>query len=252
MAWVFLAAMPGAIITVLFFFDHEISSIICTAGRYGVRKPGGFAWDVLLGANTALCGVFGVPPANGLLPQAPLHSEALLHHDAAGRLGDEPTATGTYEQRYSPLMQAALILVFVAPPLQRLLGLAQTSVLAGIFLFMGYQSLCVNPILGRVARLLTPPSDLGELPAGATWLGVHAYTLVQIALTAAVFTMTLTVAAPAFPLVIVTLVPVRLTLMSRIWSRDTLRVVDGWACRPGKPEDQAPWPATRPSDEKGE
>ena len=25
--------------------------------------------------------------------------------------------------------------------------------------------------------------------------------------------------------------------MNRIWSRETLRYVDGWACRPGKPED---------------
>jgi len=78
--WIFLAVIPGAIITVLFYFDHEISSIICTIPRYGTKKPGGFAWDiVLLGTTTAVCGILGIPPANGLLPQAPLHSESLLH-----------------------------------------------------------------------------------------------------------------------------------------------------------------------------
>lgn len=261
--WVFLSIIPGAIITVLFFFDHEISSIICTVRRYGVRKPGGFAWDVvLLGITTILCGVLGIPPANGLLPQAPLHSESLLHYAMErpgdhGRASPEPVPR-TYEQRYSHLMQAALILIFVSPPLQRLLGLAQTSVLAGLFLFMGYQSLSVNPILGRVARVLTPPSELEELPDGATWLGVHAYTVTQLVLTGVVFAITLTVAAPAFPLVIVALVPVRLTLMNRLWSLDTLRFVDAWACRPGKPEDRldspdTPLTSTVPLDEeKGE
>lgn len=257
--WVFLSMIPGAIVTVLFYFDHEISSIICTAPRYGTKKPGGFAWDVfLLGTTTIICGILGIPPANGLLPQAPLHSESLLHYvreddatpeaDGQGKGAEDCDApppaqprfvARTYEQRYSALIQASLILVFVSPPFQRLLGLTQTSVLAGLFLFMGYQSLSVNPMLARVAQLLTPRSELPELPPGATWLGVHAYTLTQVATTGVVFGVTLTVAAPAFPLVIIALVPVRLTVMNRIWSRETLILVDGWACRDGKPEDDS-------------
>ncbi|RDA84896.1 hypothetical protein CP532_0467 [Ophiocordyceps camponoti-leonardi (nom. inval.)] len=253
-SWIFLSIIPAAIVTVLFFFDHEISSIICTSSRYGVRKPGGFAWDVaLLGLTTLLCGLLGLPPANGLLPQAPLHSESLLYRpDGSGDDDDDDQGQQrrrTYEQRYSALIQASLILAFISPPLQRLLGLTQTSVLAGLFMFMGYQSLAVNPILYRVAHLLTPPSDLPALPRAVSWLAVHGFTLTQITLTAAVFAMTLTVAAPAFPLVIVALVPVRLTLMGRIWSRETLRFVDGWACRPGKPEDQRA-PPQRPQDEE--
>lgn len=245
--WVFLTMIPGAIVTVLFYFDHEISSIICTVDRYGVRKPGGFAWDVfLLGTTTIMCGILGIPPANGLLPQAPLHSESLLYyvdkHSGSGQDGprqqDRQQVPRTYEQRYSHLIQAAMILVFVCPPLQKLLGLTQTSVLAGLFLFMGYQSLSVNPILTRVGHLLTGTSELTQLPHGATWRGVHAFTISQIILTGIVFGITLTVAAPAFPLVIIALVPARLTLMSRMWSKETLRLVDGWACRAGKPEDE--------------
>ena len=64
--WVFAALVPGLIITTLFFFDHEVSSIICTEERYGTKKPGGFAWDiVILGTTTGLCGILGIPPANG-------------------------------------------------------------------------------------------------------------------------------------------------------------------------------------------
>lgn len=250
--WVFLSMIPGAIVTVLFYFDHEISSIICTVERYGVKKPGGFAWDVfLLGTTTIMCGILGIPPANGLLPQAPLHSESLLHYvpdedersqmETAGedRTREPRMVPRTYEQRYSHFIQAAGILLFISPPFQRLLGLTQTSVLAGLFLFMGYQSLSVNPILKRVAQLLTPLSELPSLPPGVTWKGVHGYTITQIVLTGIVFGVTLTVAAPAFPLIIIALVPIRLTLMRKVWARETLRMVDGWACREGKPEDDA-------------
>ncbi|KAH7265067.1 uncharacterized protein BKA55DRAFT_502165 [Fusarium redolens] len=243
--WVFLSMIPGAIVTVLFYFDHEISSIICTVERYGTKKPGGYAWDVaLLGTTTILCGILGIPPANGLLPQAPLHSESLMHYVIESPPAEEweqpdsprPVAR-TYEQRYSHFIQASLILIFVSPPLQKLLGLTQTSVLAGLFLFMGYQSLSVNPILERVVNLLTPPSDLPPLPDNVSWFGIHMYTITQIIMTGIVFGVTLTVAAPAFPLIIIALVPVRLSLMNRVWSRETLRLVDGWACREGKPED---------------
>ena len=155
--WVFAAIIPGFIITVLFFFDHEVSSIICTIDRYGTKKPGGFAWDiVLLGTTTALCGILGIPPANGLLPQAPLHSESLLHAEeetiAVSATSEEKAEQKTeikvvrrvYEQRWSAFLHAGAILAFVSPPLQLVLGLTPTSVLAGLFLFMGEQSLAVK------------------------------------------------------------------------------------------------------------
>ncbi len=245
--WIFLSIVPGAIITILFYFDHDISSIICTLKRYGVRKPGGYAWDIaLLGTTTALCGILGIPPANGLLPQAPLHSESLRHwveEEAPPdpRRVDEPPRTHlvprVHEQRYSSFLHAAMILLFVSPPFQRLLGLTPTSVLAGLFMFMGYQSLSVNPVLTLVFNMLTPPSELPELPPRVTWAAVHAYTLTQIILTGIIFYVTLTVAAPAFPVIIIILVPEKLLLMNKVWNRETLMWVDGWACREGNPED---------------
>lgn len=151
--WIFAAIIPGFIITVLFFFDHEVSSIICTIDRYGTKKPGGFAWDiVLLGTTTAMCGMLGVPPANGLLPQAPLHSESLMHtekQEVRSVVNEEEKievkeVRRVYEQRWSTFLHAGAILAFISPPLQHVLGLTPTSVLAGLFLFMGEQSLSVK------------------------------------------------------------------------------------------------------------
>lgn len=151
--WIFAAIIPGIIITMLFFFDHEISSIICTVDRYGTRKPGGFAWDiVLLGTTTAMCGILGIPPANGLLPQAPLHSESLLHveheqfiveEDGEEKLGKREVKR-VYEQRWSAFLHGCGILAFTSPPFMKVLGLTPTSVLAGLFLFMGQQSLSIK------------------------------------------------------------------------------------------------------------
>jgi hypothetical protein len=253
-SWIFISLIPGAIITVLFFFDHEISSIRCTAERYGTKKPGGFAWDIaLLGTTTAICGILGIPPANGLLPQAPLHSESLIHvveeeTITTNLLGERAVEfkprNRVYEQRWSSFLQASLILLFLSPPFQHVLGLTPTSVLAGLFMFMGEQSLAVNPILYRFAYLLTPPSELPPLPKGRNgakgpqnYFGIHTFTIVQIVLTGLIFYVTLTPAAPAFPVIIIALVPVRLLLMKRWWNRETLRYVDKWASKEGTPED---------------
>lgn len=214
--WIFGAIIPGAIITVLFFFDQEVSS----TDRYGTRKPGDFAWDVvLLGLTTSLCGVPGVPPANGLLPQAPLHSESLVHSEPKERTfhvdGKEKTESRVvrqvYEQRWSAFLHAGGILIFASPPFMHVLGLTPTSVLAGLFLFMGEQSLSVNPILFRVFYLLASPSELPTLPSSIatanrprwkSYAPIHGYMMVQVVVTIIIFVATLTKAAPAFPVMI--------------------------------------------------
>ncbi|CUS09415.1 unnamed protein product [Tuber aestivum] len=234
-SWIFAAILPGLIITTLFFFDVEVSTICATLSRYNIKKPGGYAWDVaLLGTTTALCGILGIPPANGLLPQAPLHSESLLHSEGVEVNGEIKTIRTVYEQRWSHLLHAIGIMLFVSPPFMHVLGLTPTSVLAGLFLYMGEQSLSVNPILFRFFHMLTPSGELPQLPDGMKgYGGIHMYTLLQIVITAGIFAITFTPGAPVFPVIIVLLVPIRLNLMNRWWNRETLNHVDSWACKEG-------------------
>ena len=85
---------------------------------------------------------------------------------------------------------------------------------------------------------MTPVSDLPPLPEHVkSYWPVHAYTALQIVVTVVIFIVTLTKGAPAFPVIIIALVPVRLLLINRIWNKKTLRFVDEWACREGAPED---------------
>jgi hypothetical protein len=235
----------GAVINVLSYFDHEIGSIICTVDRYGIYRSlagsHGMSLCLVQQQPSVVSWAFHLPTAACL--KHLLHSGSLIIYRGSPhwptpipRSSIQPTLPNLshvyteYEQRYSHFIQAGLIMIFVAPPLQWLfsLTLSPTSVLAGIFMFMAYQSLTVNPIPQRIAYLVTPIDDMPDLPSGASWSGVHAYTLSQIVLTGIVFgVVTLPVAAPAFPIIIIILVPVRLKVMNKIWTRKTLTGVDG-------------------------
>ena len=95
-----------------------------------------------------------------------------------------------------------------------------------------------SPILYRTFNILTPPSELPTLPDPTkSYVGIHIYTVTQIVVTVIIFIVTVTKAAPVFPVIIIALVPIRLLLMNRVWHRETLRYVDAWACRDGTPED---------------
>jgi len=126
-------------------------------------------------------------------------------------------ANRVYEQRWSLFLQAGGILIFVSPPFQHVLGLTPTSVPAGLFMYMGEQSLAVNPILYRFFYILTSPSELSPLPKGIkSYWGIHMYTLLQIFMTGVIFYVTLTQSAPAFPVIIIALIPARLLTMNKL------------------------------------
>jgi len=76
---VLLALGPALAISVLFFFDHTVSSQLAQTGDdIRVARSDAYAWDLLiLGGLTVMCGLLGLPPVNGVIPQAPMHARAL-------------------------------------------------------------------------------------------------------------------------------------------------------------------------------
>ena len=68
--WAFVGAPLGFLITLLFYFDHNVSSVMAQARQFPVKKPAGFHWDFfLLGITTLVSGFLGLPAPNGLVPQ---------------------------------------------------------------------------------------------------------------------------------------------------------------------------------------
>ena len=72
-----IAIVPALIITVLFYFDHNVSAQLAQVDEFHLKKPHAYHWDFfLLGIMTAICGVCGILPVNGVIPQAPMHTKA--------------------------------------------------------------------------------------------------------------------------------------------------------------------------------
>ncbi|KAG8682832.1 hypothetical protein FRC11_014335, partial [Ceratobasidium sp. 423] len=160
--WVGIAFPFGFVLFILFYFDHNVSSLIAQGSEFPLRKPPGFHWDFFwLGISTFIAGLLGIPAPNGLIPQAPMHTESLIimgvrrkddveksedfklhgvqnyepHHsrDAAETstlVEEHPVAV--VEQRVSNLAQGAFCLVLMTGPFQHVLGLVPRGVLAGL------------------------------------------------------------------------------------------------------------------------
>ncbi|KAI3892857.1 hypothetical protein MKX03_010454 [Papaver bracteatum] len=72
------AFVPATMIAVLYYFDHSVASQLAQQSEFNLRKPSSFHYDLLLlGFLTLLCGLLGIPPSNGVIPQSPMHTKSL-------------------------------------------------------------------------------------------------------------------------------------------------------------------------------
>ncbi|XP_068661629.1 probable boron transporter 2 isoform X2 [Aristolochia californica] len=72
------AFIPATMIAVLYYFDHSIASQLAQQKEFNLRKPPSFHYDLLLlGFMVIVCGLIGIPPANGVIPQSPMHTKSL-------------------------------------------------------------------------------------------------------------------------------------------------------------------------------
>jgi len=229
------AAGPGAVLTALLYFDHQISAMLSQEPRFGLRKPPSYDLDFLiLGASLLLTATLGLPPVYGLLPQAPLHVEALARQPHAGG-GGASGAASVVETRWSALLQSALLLALLAPGPLALLAALPQGVLAGMLVFLGLAGLAGNGVVRRVGALLLAR---GPRPAAAATEGAGlpsaapsrraelTLAALQVVLVAATFAITRSAAALAFPLAILLLVPLRRFALPRLFGRELIDALD--------------------------
>ncbi|XP_023002256.1 probable boron transporter 6 isoform X1 [Cucurbita maxima] len=78
MIYILAAALPALMIAGLYFFDHSVASQMAQQKEFNLQKPSAYHYDVfLLGIMTLICGLLGLPPSNGVLPQSPMHTKSL-------------------------------------------------------------------------------------------------------------------------------------------------------------------------------
>jgi len=240
---VFLAIPFAVILTILFWFDHNVSSLIAQGTEFPLRKPAGFHWDLfLLGLTTGVAGLLGLPFPNGLIPQAPFHTQSLCVTRTVSDADDEANKGHTkrvvdhvVEQRVSNLAQGLLTLGTMTGPLLIVIHLIPQAVLAGLFFVMGIQALEANGITLKILFLLrdkhlTPSSDpLTHIKR--RWV-IWAFVGLELVGFGATFAITQTIAAIGFPVFIFLYIPLRTFLMPRFLTNEELGMLDAPTASP--------------------
>jgi len=229
---VFAAIIPGFILTVLFFFDHNVSSLLCQAPEFGLKKGSAYHWDFfVVGVQILLTGLIGIPPVNGLIPQAPLHTDSLCEKrfrtDAHGKKVEIVVAC--HEQRVSGFSQATLIGLTLS--YVRGIGYLPIATLDGLFLYMGIASFGGNTFFQRIVLFITDRDRrdarsldfLDTVPLKI----IHRYTLLQVAILMLIFGVTLAPYIDAlFPVCIAILVPLRTYKLSKWFGAENVDALD--------------------------
>ncbi|KAI8108658.1 hypothetical protein M9435_005075 [Picochlorum sp. BPE23] len=259
------AVIPAIIITVLFFFDHNVSSQLAQQPEFNLKKPSTYHYDMmLLALMTLLCGLLGIPPVNGVIPQSPMHTKSLAlvesgqrkrqrEHASAngireGSKGVNGTSTeistpphdgGAYiplrvaEQRGSGLAQALAIgaCLGLTPAIRWL----PTAVLWGYFAFMACESLPGSQLWERILLLLTDPKRrymaLEEQHVAfletVPFKVIAAFTALQTVIVLGIYGITWAgVAGVLFPIPIMLLVPFRQYIMPKMFNAVYLEELD--------------------------
>lgn len=196
---IFIALPFGIILTVLFYFDHNVSSLMAQRHQYKLKKPATFHYDfLLLGITTGVAGVLGIPAPNGLIPQAPLHTESLLVRDINGDV------VRCVEQRFTNTVQGLMMIGTMTRPLLVCLGQIPQAVLSGLFFIMGINGLMGNAILKRILWLFTEKrlKDSTSLLQKVKTKWLILFLCFSLAGFTGEFAITNTIAAILFPIVL--------------------------------------------------
>jgi hypothetical protein len=236
---VFAAIFPGLIITILFFFDHNVSSLIAQDRLFKLQKGSAYHWDFfMLGVGLILSGVLGLPPNNGLIPQAPLHVKSLMVevevevprrgevHTLQSQPQEKEKEFIVLEQRWTILFQSIGCGLLAIYPFAVALRLIPTAVLYGLFLFLGLASFEDNEFARRMYLLIMDRSLRPDPIPPLTHTRVAYFTLIQGTACAIIFGITFTPAEVVFPVLIALVVVLRLSILPRQFSHEELALLD--------------------------
>ncbi|KAA6408253.1 MAG: HCO3- transporter family [Lasallia pustulata] len=154
------------LVTLLFYYDHNVSSLTAQAKQFPLKKPAGFHCDFfLLGCTSFVAGIVGIPFPNGLVPQAPVHTDVLTDYredpkvvhtnqeDKPEVYEKETTPVRVVEQRLSHFLMGIAIIGTMTGPLLVVLSTMPRAVFSGVFFVVG-GSIEGNGITAKLLFLL--------------------------------------------------------------------------------------------------
>ncbi|EXJ71733.1 uncharacterized protein A1O5_05542 [Cladophialophora psammophila CBS 110553] len=240
--WIFVAVPFGFLMTLLFYYDHNVSSLTAQARNFPLTKPAGFHWDFfLLGCTCFVSGILNIPLPNGLVPQAPVHTDSVTYYEDTPYIietGDESepiiirketVAQKVAEQRVSHFVMCLALFGTMTGPILTVLSLVPRAIMSGVFFTVGMGSILTNPILThKLAFLLRDPTfqrpsdPLNSVPRRQIW---H-YLSWQFLGFSTTVAISQTIGAIAFPILIVALIPLRWEILPRFFTAQELEAMD--------------------------
>lgn len=232
--WMMVASgLPAILVFILIFMETQITTLIISKKERKLQKGSGFHLDLLLiVAMGGFCALFGLPWLAAATVRSVTHANALTVMSKAVAPGDKPKIQEVKEQRVTGLLVAALVgLSIVIGDLLRKIPLA---VLFGIFLYMGVTSLNGIQFYERLHLLLMPPKHHPDVPyvKKVRTMRMHLFTLLQLACLAVLWAVMSTAASLAFPFILILTVPLRMCLLSRIFTEQEMKCLDAAEAEP--------------------
>ncbi|XP_044535611.1 anion exchange protein 2 isoform X2 [Gracilinanus agilis] len=232
--WMMIASfLPAILVFILIFMETQITTLIISKKERMLKKGSGFHLDLLLiVAMGGLCALFGLPWLAAATVRSVTHANALTVMSKAVAPGDKPKIQEVKEQRVTGLLVAVLVgLSIVIGDLLRQIPLA---VLFGIFLYMGVTSLNGIQFYERLHLLLMPPKhhpDVTYVKKVRT-LRMHLFTALQLLCLALLWAVMSTAASLAFPFILILTVPLRMVLLTRIFTEREMKCLDANEAEP--------------------
>ncbi|CAF0914188.1 unnamed protein product [Adineta steineri] len=244
--YIFIAIPFALLVTALFYFDHNVSSLTAQAKHYPLRKPAGFHWDFfLLGWTTIIAGFLGLPYPNALVPQCAMHTDALGRWKIDECVENQvPTAIVTThksrrpvqqyilvkikEQRLTNTFQSILCLITMFGPFLTCYSLISRAVLAGVFIGIGWGSIEVNAITHRLLHLIRDPNHIkaNDPLIRLSRLKIFSYTTIMFIGFLSLFVISQTIAAIGFPVLVLLLIPFRILVLTKWFTPEELTILD--------------------------
>ena len=191
-----------------------------------------------MGCSCFGAGVLNIPLPNGLVPQAPVHTDSVTVYSttlsptplADGTRLNEPVvkATEVKEQRLSSFIMGLALLGTMTGPLLIVLHTIPRGLFGGVFFVVGYGGLEGSGITQKILYLLREPrfvpsnEPLRSVPKKK--IGQYlAWQALGISTTVAI---SQTLGAIGFPVLITALIPLRWMVLPRFFEAKELAVLD--------------------------
>uniref|UniRef100_A0A6G1RJL1 Anion exchange protein n=1 Tax=Hypotaenidia okinawae TaxID=2861861 RepID=A0A6G1RJL1_9GRUI len=232
--WMMVASgLPAVLVFILIFMETQITTLIISKKERMLQKGSGFHLDLLLiVAMGGFFALFGLPWLAAATVRSVTHANALTVMSKAVAPGDKPKIQEVKEQRVTGLLVAVLVGLSIV--IGALLQKIPLAVLFGIFLYMGVTSLNGIQFYERLQLLLMPPKHHPDVPyvKKVRTLRMHLFTGLQLGCLAVLWAVMSTVASLAFPFILILTVPLRMCLLSRIFTDREMKCLDADEAEP--------------------